>query len=301
MDVPRNSGKKCNRCQAMLPFAEYGINRAMRDGLQSTCRGCLREARLRRALAEGRLLREPPPTVPAGWKWCPGCRQAKPKTDFYTAPTRADGLASACKPCSMARSRASQARRDEREGVVRRKAPPRAPGRKWCPDCQELRPLAEFYRNRSARDGLSTYCRRHQLQRSQDSIERLHGSGRHYRLRRRYGIGEDQYLALLAAQGGVCAACRIRPAVHVDHDHKTRAVRGLLCFTCNVALGNVRDDIDVLTGLINYLREHQCDSRETPPAARPLRSTPTSPARSPSGSEQPPLTSSPEEGDSQPG
>jgi Recombination endonuclease VII len=41
---------------------------------------------------------------------------------------------------------------------------------------------------------------------------------------------------------------------HVDHDHQTGQVRGILCFNCNQALGNVHDDPAVLVQLITYLQ-----------------------------------------------
>jgi hypothetical protein len=50
------------------------------------------------------------------------------------------------------------------------------------------------------------------------------------------GISDDDYFALLAAQGGHCKLCPNEPKtrrLHVDHDHKTGAVRGLLCHKCN--------------------------------------------------------------------
>lgn len=65
---------------------------------------------------------------------------------------------------------------------------------------------------------------------------------RGYRLKRRYGITAEQYDALLEAQGGVCAICGEPPkgkALHVDHDHATGGVRGLLCGgyrSCNTTL-----------------------------------------------------------------
>ncbi|MDQ1705857.1 MAG: hypothetical protein QOF18_2223 [Frankiaceae bacterium] len=60
---------------------------------------------------------------------------------------------------------------------------------------------------------------------------------------------------MIEAQGGTCAVCPGKPE-HVDHDHETGRVRGILCFNCNQALGNVRDNPTVLKGLIDYLRRH---------------------------------------------
>jgi len=58
---------------------------------------------------------------------------------------------------------------------------------------------------------------------------------------------------LLAEQGGLCAICREAPAAHVDHDHATGRVRGLLCFNCNGALGQFRDRPDLMLRAYAYL------------------------------------------------
>lgn len=58
-------------------------------------------------------------------------------------------------------------------------------------------------------------------------------------LRRTYNITEEDYERLQAAQGGVCAVCHKPPRsrrLHVDHDHSSGLVRGLLCFQCNALL-----------------------------------------------------------------
>ena len=53
------------------------------------------------------------------------------------------------------------------------------------------------------------------------------------------GVSDEQYERLLAAQGGHCALCPNEPKtrrLHVDHDHASGRVRGLLCHRCNRAI-----------------------------------------------------------------
>jgi recombination endonuclease VII len=126
------------------------------------------------------------------------------------------------------------------------------PGQKLCPRCGETKLVEDFPRNRATASGLATYCKPCHNRTGKETYTRLFGSTREYHLRRRYGIGQADVDALIEAQGGTCAVCPGKPE-HVDHDHKTGKVRGMLCFLCNQALGNTRDDIDVLYGLIDYL------------------------------------------------
>lgn len=124
---------------------------------------------------------------------------------------------------------------------------------KWCPECGTVKNLDEFPKNRSARNGLGAYCRPCHNRISRENKER-NGGARNYHLRRRYGITVEHYDAMLAEQDGLCAICREAPAVHVDHDHVTDRVRGLLCFNCNGALGQFRDRTDLMLRAVAYLR-----------------------------------------------
>jgi hypothetical protein len=103
---------------------------------------------------------------------------------------------------------------------------------------------------------MTTYCRTCHNAIGRKNREALHGSTRNYHLKARYGISADEADTMIAAQGGKCAACQERPAEHVDHDHGTGAVRGILCFTCNAALGNTGDDPGRLVALVQYLQRH---------------------------------------------
>lgn len=79
---------------------------------------------------------------------------------------------------------------------------------------------------------------------------------------RAYGLTEEMFDRMLAEQNGQCAICGGQPSgrwktLFVDHDHKTGAVRGLLCHLCNAALervDNYRAEIDV------YLTRYTCES-----------------------------------------
>ncbi len=81
-----------------------------------------------------------------------------------------------------------------------------------------------------------------------------------------YGITEETYQALLAAQDRRCAICRDplnfdKPKqIHTDHDHATGKVRGILCRFCNHAIGLLRDRIDLTQAATAYLIKYADDS-----------------------------------------
>lgn len=96
------------------------------------------------------------------------------------------------------------------------------------------------------------------------SIEKTRNS----KLIKKYGISIHEYNALLERQGGVCALCGqpeikmqsrglgMKPtpdSLHVDHDHRTGKVRGLLCYRCNTGIGKLLDNPDLLRKAADYL------------------------------------------------
>lgn len=99
-----------------------------------------------------------------------------------------------------------------------------------CTHCHEK--FAEttefFYTDKTHKNGLCSWCKACSK-----------GAMRNSQYKCRYGITLDDYNSVLEAQNGRCAICGELPSNHlcIDHDHKTGKVRGLLCISCNVALG----------------------------------------------------------------
>jgi Autographiviridae endonuclease VII len=160
---------------------------------------------------------------------------------------------------------------------------------KRCKVCGEIKPLDDFYRSAGMRDGHRNDCKVCNLaakaartvldpQANRDRVKRWQQQNpekyrakqrryvesgkkafwnRRYHLKRTYGMTLDDYDAMLLSQNGVCAICgKPRPedrTLHVDHDHETGEIRGLLCFRCNNALGDFEEQYALFQRAADYL------------------------------------------------
>ncbi|MGZ9930008.1 endonuclease VII domain-containing protein [Streptomyces sp. NC-S4] len=173
-----------------------------------------------------------------GAKRCSRCKQDKPRGDFASNRSAADGLQAYCRECW---AEYYKARQEVKGRTVRVKVDVPS-GHKRCPQCEEIKPHSEWEPNKTTSDGWSSYCRSCRAKRNRASY-----------FVRKYGITEAERDEMIAAQGGVCVICRIAPAEHVDHDHQTGKVRGVLCFSCNAALGQFKDRPDVMRRAAAYV------------------------------------------------
>ena len=81
-------------------------------------------------------------------------------------------------------------------------------------------------------------------------------------LRAAYGLTLEQVEAMIAAQNSACPIClekitaqgKGKNCCAVDHDHDTGKVRGILCQSCNAALGSLGDDMATLKRAFDYLK-----------------------------------------------
>lgn len=113
-------------------------------------------------------------------------------------------------------------------------------GTRWCSECQSFIPLVYV---------TGTKCKAHASRASHAS-----------RIKAVYDLTQEDYEALLKFQGGRCYICRQLPQkkrLAIDHDHRTNAVRGLLCandeWGCNVSLRRLLNSIDMAQRALEYV------------------------------------------------
>ena len=80
-------------------------------------------------------------------------------------------------------------------------------------------------------------------------------------LKRKYQITPEQYNFLSESQNHKCAIClkestNLRQRLNVDHCHKTKNIRGLLCWDCNIAIGQFKDNPKLMERAALYVRAH---------------------------------------------
>jgi hypothetical protein len=135
---------------------------------------------------------------------------------------------------------------------------------KKCAKCKVTKPFSEFYKHKSTKDKLHCWCKDctklYATNRKKEKAERVKSVERNRRLKEQYGITLKDYNEMLAQQNDCCGICgkhksESKCCLAVDHDHATGHVRGLLCSNCNLGIGYLKDDLDILRNAVNYLTE----------------------------------------------
>lgn len=134
---------------------------------------------------------------------------------------------------------------------------------KYCSGCKTDKPLTDFWKNKSAKDGYQAWCnvcwravttaRRTGPKREIELRQRQNGH-----LKRKYGITIEEYEVMLAKQNGKCAICGQvagKKNLAVDHCHDTLKIRGILCENCNRGIGMFKHETKRLESAISYLAE----------------------------------------------
>jgi hypothetical protein len=187
-----------------------------------------------------------PQDIPAS-KPCSKCGEDKPLSEYHTHLTAKYGRRPDCKVCV-----ADRVKRPPRDRYHRSADP--LPAERQCVTCGQAKPLTEEYWYRHDTGGF-----RHECVACRGVSAVLV----------RYGVTREQYAEMLRQQGGGCAICggtdlgkRSGYRLSIDHCHGTNRIRGLLCATCNLAIGYLRDDPELCRQAAAYL--------EQPAPAQPL-------------------------------
>ena len=154
---------------------------------------------------------------------------------------------------------------------------------KTCLSCSESLPVTSYHKDKSRKTGLRETCKTCRCKHPEGSLEKqclacndtfsvksIFGKAQKYcgktcqTLHIRYGISEYEYEDMLLSCDNKCMICGEQEtskdkrtgktyALAVDHCHTTGKVRGLLCASCNTAIGLFKDNVDKLKNAISYL------------------------------------------------
>lgn len=224
------------------------------------------------------------------FKVCSKCKESKPVDQFRKEVKMRDGRGSQCNTCVAASKREyyknrkngnSRIRLEEKQRLAAEKA---NITHKVCTKCKVEKPVSEFNSEGKNRPGkYKPQCKEctQKYYTTKDKFHKENGGNPTRKewfkknrdrlkdgfLRRTYGISIEEYKTMFNNQCGKCAICGKEETrlnkdgtkldLSVDHCHKTGKVRKLLCSTCNTTLGKVEEDIDRLSKLAAYIKEHR--------------------------------------------
>ena len=138
---------------------------------------------------------------------------------------------------------------------------------KFCSKCKKTYPLNNcfYYKNKTSSTGFGSQCKKciNEWHKTPKAIKRRKelAKGRYkkkikdYQFKRLYGISLVEYNILKQNQNNICAICKVKKKLVVDHCHNSGKVRGLLCHKCNTGLGQFNDNKDLLKKAELYLTQ----------------------------------------------
>ena len=143
---------------------------------------------------------------------------------------------------------------------------------KKCSNCKKEKLDGEFHRYKTSLQGYCKQCQNektrawHRLNPNKSKQQNLRWKNRHPDydkdrcLQKKWGMTREDFVCLLDSQGGGCAICGKTEdsdrRLAIDHSHRTKKIRGILCNNCNNMLGRAYDSVTILRTAINYLEKH---------------------------------------------
>lgn len=130
---------------------------------------------------------------------------------------------------------------------------------KYCSKCKKKKSHSEFHQDKRAKSGLSPWCKgcRRKYYQKYYKVEKPQYD--RIRLLKKYDLTVEQHKQIYVNQNGCCALCGIPVSydkIHTDHNHQTNQVRELLCPRCNIFVGFIENNSELVQPVLKYLKEH---------------------------------------------
>lgn len=136
---------------------------------------------------------------------------------------------------------------------------------KICTSCAQKKFNFDFKKEKRSPTGYASLCKechsKKQGLRYKENKPEYVAKERRIKTLAAYGLTLEDYDRMLKEQEYKCCVCGIeekyatKQRFHVDHDHETGKVRGLLCGHCNKGLGLFRDSSSFLKNAAKYLEK----------------------------------------------
>lgn len=121
-----------------------------------------------------------------------------------------------------------------------------------------------YKRNAFLRKRKADIERQRDRARDKDPVRKMekHRAGWEYHIKKSYGLTPEDVAWMYVNQSGKCAVCLddldfFSDSTHIDHEHATMKVRGLLCIGCNLAIGAIKERKEVLFRMVEYLDKNK--------------------------------------------
>lgn len=131
---------------------------------------------------------------------------------------------------------------------------------KICKKCNKELEISLFSLDNKSKDKKKRYCKAcsndYYSSWRNSKLEEIRKKDKIKHYIRKYNFSLDDAEALVENRKGICEICQTFSLLVVDHCHKTNKVRGLICSSCNSALGYSKEDCEILINLIKYINKH---------------------------------------------
>lgn len=199
---------------------------------------------------------------------CSRCKEVKHIDEFLNRCDSLSGKSSRCKKCiTEAKIERNQILPDTHSVIIN--------GRRTCRICRESKSLIEFGRTVEGKFGRAYRCKPCRVKLETERLKNPRKGKYKTNIPRNfkryadpYGLTPEDKQRILDSQLGLCAnrgcgrvltlerGIKMANKACVDHCHTTGVIRGLLCHSCNVALGFLGEDKNRIFGLTEYINKY---------------------------------------------